>query len=94
MIDIHLQPKELQIVKDILNKYPYKFYAFGSRVTGKQKKFSDLDLCYKEQIPLAVVAEIEAGFAESDLPFKVDLVNWDNCSDDFRQLITKDLVSI
>lgn len=33
-------------------------------------------------------------FEESDLPYKVDIVDWNKCSDDFRALIKKDLVQI
>jgi len=33
-------------------------------------------------------------FEESNLPYKVDIVDWNKCSDDFRALIKKDLVQI
>ncbi len=33
-------------------------------------------------------------FEESDLPYKVDVVDWNKCSDDFRELIKKDLVQL
>lgn len=92
MTGIYLEQKYWQIVQEILIKYPYKFYAFGSRVKGTAKKFSDLDLCYKESIPLLVIANIEEDFVGSDLPFKVDLIDWHTCSDDFKQLIGKDLL--
>jgi uncharacterized protein len=44
MIDI--TDKNLNIVKKILAKHVpnYEVWAFGSRVSGKAKKFSDLDL--------------------------------------------------
>jgi len=32
--NIQLEDKHLKIVKDILSKYPYQFYAYGSRVKG------------------------------------------------------------
>jgi predicted nucleotidyltransferase len=89
-----LSAKDLHIIKDVLRKYPYKFYAFGSRVSGKHKKFSDLDLFYKEPIPLAIIADLEHNFAESDLPFKVDIVDWHNCSNEFQQLIAKNCIEI
>ncbi|MCL5436349.1 MAG: nucleotidyltransferase domain-containing protein [Candidatus Dependentiae bacterium] len=88
---IGLAPKELAIVRAILSKYPYRFYAFGSRAKGTQRRFSDLDLCYKDAIPERVLAELDAAFEESDLPFKVDLINFSKISDDFKRLIEKDL---
>lgn len=87
---LELSEKDWQIVKEILQKYPYVFYAFGSRVKHTAKKFSDLDLCYKENIPLSVIVKIESAFEESDLPFKVDIVDWKKCDESFQRLIEKD----
>ena len=47
---IDISDKHLKIVKDILQKYPYDFYVFGSRAKQVAKKFSDLDLCYFDNI--------------------------------------------
>jgi uncharacterized protein len=91
---IHLTPEEFNIVKTILNKYKYSFYAFGSRVKGNIKKFSDLDLMYKDDIPLHILNEIKNDFEESNLPFKVDIVAKSNCSKEFLEIITKDLILI
>ena len=91
---IHLSDKELQLIKSILAKYPYQFYAFGSRVKGKQKKYSDLDLCYKDQIPDSVITLMYEDFELSNLPFKVELLNWHRCDLDFQKSIEKDLVRL
>lgn len=91
---INLSDKELKSVKSILAKYPYQFYAFGSRVKGKQKKYSDLDLCYKDNIPDAVITKIYEDFEMSDLPFKVELLSWHRCDPDFQKSIEKDLVKL
>lgn len=91
---ISLSDKELQFVKSILAKYPYQFYAYGSRVKGKQKKYSDLDLCYKDKIPDAVITKIYEDFEMSALPFKVELLNWHRCDVDFQKSIEKDLVRL
>ena len=48
---LQLEVRHQQIVEEILNKYPYSFYAYGSRVKGKAEKYSDLDLCYQTEIP-------------------------------------------
>ena len=91
---IGLSGKELELVKSILAKYPYQFYAYGSRVKGKQKKYSDLDLCYKDQIPDAVITKIYEDFEMSALPFKAELLNWHRCDPDFQKSIEKDLVRL
>jgi len=87
-----MKERHLKIVQDILLKYPYSFYAFGSRITGTQKDLSDLDLCFMEDIPLNILAHIDEDFEESDLPFKVDIVNWKSCDESFRSIIQKDLM--
>jgi predicted nucleotidyltransferase len=56
---IHLKEKHWKIINDILSKHPYQFYAYGSRVKGNHHQFSDLDLCYQEEIPSRITAEIK-----------------------------------
>lgn len=53
---------------------------------------SDLDLCFFEDIPWNVRAHIDEDFEESDLPFKVDIVDWHMCRDDCKKIIRNDLV--
>lgn len=91
---VYMEPRHWKIVEDILKKYPYTFYAFGSRAKGTQKRLSDLDLCFKESIPFNVQGHIDEDFEESDLPFKVDLLDWQFISPEFREIIKKDLILI
>ena len=91
---LQLEAKHREIVFEILRKYHYAFYAFGSRVKGTAKRFSDLDLCYKEPIPDSIVSHIEEDFEQSDLPFKVDLVSFSRCTEDFKKRIEEDGVKI
>jgi predicted nucleotidyltransferase len=72
---LKIEPKDYQILKQILAKYPYKFYAYGSRAKGNTRKFSDLDLCFYEDIPDSVISQIQAELEESNLPFVVELVS-------------------
>lgn len=55
-----------------------RVWAFGSRATGKGlKPHSDLDLMLDaagQELPLSTVAALRDAFAESDLPFSVDLI--------------------
>ncbi|MBM3611240.1 MAG: nucleotidyltransferase domain-containing protein [Alphaproteobacteria bacterium] len=86
---INIQPRHLEIIQSILSKYPYKFYLFGSRTTLKVKKFSDVDLFYKEKIPDTVLVKIIEDFEESDLPYKVDLVDYSACDETFKKAINQ-----
>lgn len=91
MIDI--QPQHEYIVKTILRQYvPLAVvYAFGSRVALTAKPHSDLDLVImgKEEIPIYRMHLIEEAFADSDLPFRVDVLDWHAISDDFRKHVVK-----
>jgi predicted nucleotidyltransferase len=89
---IHLDPRDARIIETILEKYPYEFYAFGSRVTGKQRPLSDLDLSFLEAIPFSDLSQIMTEFEESDLPFKVDIVDYNKCSENFKKIIKQDMI--
>jgi len=88
---IKIEPYDYQILQKILSKYPYRFYAYGSRTKGTARKFSDLDICYQEEIPDEVVCQIKEELEESNLPFIVELVNWKQMRPQFQELIRKDL---
>ena len=81
-------------IVDILNKYPYSFYAFGSRTKNLNQPFSDLDICYMDEIPINVLSQIRNEFEESDLPFKIDLIDYPHASENFQNLIKADLIKI
>jgi predicted nucleotidyltransferase len=74
---LQIETRHQKIVHSILSKYPYQFYAYGSRVKNRAKKYSDLDLCFYGKIPWNVLSHIQEDFEESDLPFKVELVAWE-----------------
>lgn len=82
---------ELAIVREILQKYvpTYEVWAFGSRVNDNVKPYSDLDLAVitAEPLDLQTHADLVDAFSESDLPWKVDIVDWATTSDNFRQII-------
>ena len=93
-IDIRLDLWE--IVRDILSKHlpDYEIWAFGSRVTGKAKPYSDLDLAVVSNTPLSlnVSASLADDFSESDLPWRVDVVDYATTSMEFRKIIEKQKV--
>lgn len=63
--------------------------AFGSRVQGNAKPFSDLDLAVMGDVSLdfRALAALKDAFAESNLPFRVDVVDWASTSEVFREII-------
>lgn len=93
---IDISPEQLAIVRELLQcRVPqFDVWAFGSRTTGKAKPYSDLDLAIITNEPLdwSASAALADDFAESDLPFKVDVVDWATTSTAFRKIIDKDKV--
>ncbi|MSR78164.1 MAG: nucleotidyltransferase domain-containing protein [Candidatus Omnitrophica bacterium] len=58
-------------------------------VLQKAVKYSDLDLAIMTQTPppLREMGELKEAFSESDLPIKVDLVDWATTAESFRAII-------
>lgn len=95
---IDIRPEHWAIARAILRRHvpQYEVWAFGSRATGKAKPFSDLDLAIltPAPLPLDVSAALAEDFSESDLPWKVDLVDWARTSEAFRRIIARDKVVV
>lgn len=84
------------IVRDVLARHlpaDVAVYAYGSRAKGRAQPMSDLDLALKgpEAIPTLAMIDLADAFDESDLPWKVDLIDWTTTSDRFRAIIAPDL---
>jgi uncharacterized protein len=91
---IYMEDRHYRLLMSILKKYPYTFYAFGSRVKGTQKRFSDIDIIYKDVVPERVITNIKSDLEESNLPFTVDLINWQICDANFKRAVEQDLVPL
>jgi type I restriction enzyme S subunit len=95
---LDIRPDYLQLVKEILQKHvpQYEVWAFGSRAKWTAKEYSDLDLCVVSDQPLSfkVLGAMAEDFSESDLPWKVDIVDWATTSASFRKIIQWDKVVV
>jgi type I restriction enzyme S subunit len=95
---IDLNPRDWQIVRDILARHvpQYEVWAFGSRAKRTAKEYSDLDLAIITDQPmsLSLSAAISDDFVESDLPIKVDVVDWATTSEAFRRIIEQQKVVV
>ncbi|MDR2697678.1 MAG: nucleotidyltransferase domain-containing protein [Holophagales bacterium] len=82
---------ELKIITSIINEYApdCRVLVFGSRRDGTAKKYSDLDLAFvgKEKLGLNRCVQLEDAFAESDLPYRVDVLDYHALSPEFRGII-------
>lgn len=75
---LDLTADQLAMVRTLLaRRLPQReVRAFGSRVTGRAWRYSDLDLVVMGDPPVAdlTLAHLRADFEESDLPFRVDVI--------------------
>ena len=89
---IEINPLHLQIVLHILkNNLPENacVWVFGSRAEQTKKPFSDFDLAIDATLalPYLTLVELKNEFEESDLPYKVDIVDWHLIDKDFQARI-------
>ena len=88
---IDLSPAHLATVRALLlNNAPgVPVYAFGSRVTGRARKFSDLDLALvpEQALDWRVLARLREAFEESDLPITVDVIDWTQAGPEFKKQV-------
>lgn len=95
---INLNQEYLETVIKIIRQYipNQRVCLFGSRTKEIAKPFSDIDLAImsENKIPLSKVAELQNAFSESDLPYRVDVVDWSVVSQEFKTAIQKDMVEI
>jgi uncharacterized protein len=96
---IDLSAEDRRLVVEILRaNLPAgaKVWAFGSRVSGRARPYSDLDLAIDCGRPMSLdeAARLSEAFTESDLPYRVDVVDWQAIDDRFRQVIAAERVTL
>jgi len=97
-----LEPASLQLPRRYLDKVKAllrlqlpqaEIWAYGSRVTGGGHEASDLDLVVRNPAGLALetpgLAAVKEAFVESDLPIRVDLLDWARLPETFQREIER-----
>ncbi|TVQ74004.1 MAG: nucleotidyltransferase domain-containing protein [Balneolaceae bacterium] len=92
MIDV--SPEHMEIIRDILRKRvpECEVRAYGSRVSGKSRHYSDLDLAVAgtEKLDRDTVRLLKEDFENSSLPFRVDVLDLHQIDESFRKIIEKE----
>ena len=95
---IDLNPNHLGTVTAILAEHvpECEVRAFGSRATWTARDYSDLDLAVVGEGPLdwRTLSKLKEAFEESDLPMRVDVLDWHATSESFRKVIERDYVAL
>lgn len=96
---VALDDKELSVVNAILHVHlpdGVTVHVFGSRAHGQPKAWADLDLVLEgaAPLPLSLIAQLAEAFEDSELPWKVDLVDRKTTSAGFGRLIDQSKVAL
>ena len=92
---IDLSPQQLRLVQDLLAAHlsGVEVWAYGSRVRGTARRYSDLDMvAFTEPVHSAQLNILQEAFEESDLPFRVDLFSWPETPASFHPQIKANYV--
>ena len=94
---IDLEKKYIDFIKQAVSKSlnNYTLYIFGSRVKNRAKEYSDIDIAIdSSELTSEIKSKLEAYFEDSTLPYEVDIVDLNNISNNFKEIIQNDLVKI
>ncbi|MBE0503471.1 MAG: nucleotidyltransferase domain-containing protein [Desulfuromonadales bacterium] len=90
---LQLSPRHLALLRELLLRHvpSSDVWAYGSRVTGQGHAASDLDLVVRNprhpDIESNGLAALRAALSESNLPLRVDIVDWARIPESFQQEI-------
>jgi predicted nucleotidyltransferase len=94
-ISLDLPQKYLEQVKALLRAHvPHaEVWAYGSRVTGSGHAASDLDLVLRNpqnlQEETSALSDLKEAFTESNLPIRVDIMDWARIPASFHREIER-----
>lgn len=85
---LQIEPRHLTMVLEILKQWAasQKVWAYGSRVKQNARKNSDLDLVLFAT-DSKTIANLKEAFAESNLPYRVDVFDWNQIPESFQKNI-------
>lgn len=92
-----IKPEHLKMLNDIFKSYcpNAEIWAYGSRLNGNAHEGSDLDLVVKSfNSDECYILQLQEIITNSNIPFLVDLHQYDSLSDSFHDEILKNYVVI
>jgi len=92
-----MREQDVALLRDTLRRHlpaGVKAFVFGSRARGSARPYSDLDLALEWGRPLGldIIAELAEALSESDLPYKVDIIDLAIVEPSFAHRIERDAV--
>ena len=97
---LDLQPKHLALLRQLLQRHlpQAEVWAYGSRVNGDGHEASDLDLVVRQSADLKQetnrLEDLRDALVESNLPIRVDVVDWARIPVTFHREIERAFVVV
>ena len=95
-----LRPRHLAMLQALLHQHlPHaEVWAYGSRVNGNGHDASDLDLVVRQpndlKQPTRALGETQEALSESNLPIRVEIVDWARIPASFQREIEQAYVAV
>jgi predicted nucleotidyltransferase len=88
---IDLAHENLALLKQLITEHIQgcEIRVFGSRIHGTAKPYSDIDIAIKCGSPIdrQALSRLKEALQESTLPIRVDVLDWNSISEEFRGVI-------
>ena len=97
---LKLQPRYLNMLLELIRQYlpQAQIWAYGSRVNGDCHDASDLDLVARNPSaldqPLSDLFDFQEELVESNLPIRIDVVDWAQIPESFQLEIERGYVEV
>lgn len=81
-------PQIKKIIARNLDLSEYRLFLFGSRASGKNAEYSDFDIGVigEKPLPSSLKINIEGDLEDSDIPMKVDIVDFYQMPEKFKNV--------
>ena len=92
---LYIKPEHLKLLKDIIADYcpNAEIWAYGSRLNGDAHSGSDLDLVVKDfHSKDACLSEFKNLLSESNIPFLIDVQEFNKLPKSFQDEILKNYI--
>lgn len=94
---LDISPEQKTLLLQLLQQFlpGVGVLAFGSRIKGSARSTSDLDLVvFAKPSQRPQVFALQEALEDSNLPFKVDLLIWNEISDNFKTNIQNQFIEL
>mgnify|MGYP001564578348 CR=1 FL=1 len=87
------------LIKQTVQKYmgnDVQVFIFGSRATGTNRKWSDVDIGVlgQDKVPGDKLFLIEDDIADTDIPYRVDVVDFKTIAPEFAKVALSSIINL